>query len=111
MPDDRIPVGTIDIPADVAVEVMSPTDTAYEVQAQIGLYLRHGFGEVWVVYPNTRAVHVHRTGEPILLVGGSQVLRGRGPLDGFECTVAALFPTEPATPEPPAATPGTLAAP
>lgn len=97
LPDERIPQGAIEIPADLAVEVVSPNDLAYEVEEKVALYLRHGFAEVWVVYPNTRTLHVHRKAEPILSLDAEQTLSGRDALAGFSSSVASFFPaTQPA---------------
>ncbi len=93
LPGERIPEGAIEIPADLAVEVISPNDLAYEVEAKVALYLRHGFGEVWVVYPNTRTLHVHHKGQPILSLDAEQTLSGRDALEGFSASLAAFFPT------------------
>lgn len=92
LPGERIPQGSIEIPADLAVEVVSPNDLAYDVEEKVALYLGHNFGEVWVVYPNTRTVHVHRKGEPILSLDAQQTLTGRDALAGFSCSVAGIFP-------------------
>lgn len=92
LPGGRIPEGSLELPPDLAVEVISPNDTAYEVHGKVALYLRHGFGEVWLVYPNLRAVHVYRRDEPIQLLEVNQMLVGLGPLEGFSCPVARLFP-------------------
>lgn len=100
LPGEQIPDGYVPIPADLAVEVVSPNDLAYEVEEKVRLYLRHGFGEVWVVYPNTRTVHVHRQGEPPVHLDAEQTLVGRGPLEGFSCPVANLFPPEQTQPAP-----------
>jgi Uma2 family endonuclease len=89
---ERIPEGYLTIPADLAIEVISPNDLAYEVEEKVALYLRHGFGEVWVVYPNTRTIHVHAKGQPTLSLDEEQTLTGRGPLEGFSCPVRDLFP-------------------
>jgi Uma2 family endonuclease len=96
LPGELIPGGYVDIPADLAVEVVSPSDLAYEIEEKVKLYLDHGFGEVWVVYPNTRTVHVHRRGHPSLTFGDSETLTGRGPLAGFSSPVADIFPAPPA---------------
>ena len=95
LPGERIPEGTIDIPADVAVEVISPNDLAAEVEEKVKLYLRHGFGEVWIAHPETRSVYVHRKGAPVLALEAGDTLTGRGALEGFACPVASLFPPEP----------------
>src|SRR2546426_1607214 len=65
-PNERVPDGDINVPADLPVEVVSPNDLANEVEEKVKLYLDHGFGEVWVVYSTTRTVYVYRKGEPIL---------------------------------------------
>jgi Uma2 family endonuclease len=92
LPGEAIPEIYIEIPADVVVEVLSPNDLAYEVEEKVELYLGHGFGEVWVVYPNTQTMHVHRRGEATVKLGSADVLKGRGPLAGFECPVNQFFP-------------------
>lgn len=93
LPGEQIPESYLTIPADLAVEVVSPNDTAYEVEEKVALYLRHGFGEVWVVYPHTRTVKVHRIGQPIVSRSDEQPLVGSGPLEGFSCPVRELFPS------------------
>ena len=97
-PNEQIPEGVIDIPADLIVEVISPNDTAYAVEAKVVLYLRNGSNEVWLVYPNTRTVYVYRRGEPVRVLDDQQTLRGEGPLEGFETPVARIFP--PSVPQP-----------
>lgn len=92
LPGERIPESTIDIPADVVVEVISPNDLATEVEEKVKLYLRHGFGEVWVVYPETRGMYVHRKGAPVLALEADDMLLGRGTLEGFACRVGEFFP-------------------
>jgi Uma2 family endonuclease len=92
LPGDRIPEGYIAIPPDLAVEVISPNDSAYEVEVKVALYLSHGVDEVWVVYPITRSVNVHRVGQPIDRLAGDAVLHGRGVLSVFETPVSAFFP-------------------
>lgn len=100
VPADQIPEDYFQIPADLAVEVVSPNDLAYTVEDKVGLYLRHGFGEVWVVYPNTRSVYIRRAGEPSVQLQDDQVLTGRGPLEGFSCPVSRFFPPVPVTQTP-----------
>jgi len=47
---------------ELAVEVVSPTDSAAELNRKVQQYLEAGSKEVWVAYPDTRSVHVHRPG-------------------------------------------------
>jgi len=90
--EEQIPDGYLDIPADLAVEVVSPNDLAYEVEAKVALYLRYDFGEVWLVYPNLGTIHVYRKGQPILTFEAEQSIVGTGPLEGFSCEVFRFFP-------------------
>ena len=59
LPGGQPPAGVIDIPPDVAVEVVSPNDLWYEVSSKVELYLSAGYRIVWVADPSTKQVHVH----------------------------------------------------
>src|SRR4051812_14896049 len=60
LPDERIPDGHVRIAPDLAVEVVSPNDTAYEVEAKVLEYLAAGVPLVWVVNPQARTIHIYR---------------------------------------------------
>lgn len=83
--------GFIEIPPDLAVEVVSPNDLAYELAAKVQDYLANGFGVVWVVYPGTRTVVVHRPdGSANLLRAGDEITGGAA-LPAFRCQVGEFF--------------------
>jgi Uma2 family endonuclease len=42
------------------IEAVSPNDTAYEVEDKIAQWLGAGVRLVWVLYPETQRVQVHR---------------------------------------------------
>jgi Uma2 family endonuclease len=44
---------------ELAVEVVSPTDTATRLKHKVDAYLQNGSKTVWVVYPDSRSVVVH----------------------------------------------------
>jgi Uma2 family endonuclease len=76
---------------DLAVEVVSPGDTVYEVDDKVQEWLGAGAGLVWVVNPRRRTVTVHRpTGAPIVLTV-NDVLDGEQVVPGFSIRVAELF--------------------
>src|SRR5947207_15941173 len=60
MSPDRIPQGHLSLAPDLAVEVISPNDSYYEVEAKIREYLGAGVRLVWVINPDSRLVRVHR---------------------------------------------------
>lgn len=84
--------GWLDIPPDLAVEVVSPTDSATMVQKKALDYIRAGVPLVWVVFPETRTVEVWRSTEPAReLLRETDLLTGGEVLPGFSVPVAELF--------------------
>lgn len=75
---------------DLAVEVLSPGDTALEINEKINEYLDFGTEEVWIVDPRQKQVQVHRPGGARTL-RGDDVLEGQGPLAGFSVPVSRFF--------------------
>jgi Uma2 family endonuclease len=43
----------------LAVEIISPSNTAEAMQTKVGLYFEHGAREVWLVFPKLSTVVVH----------------------------------------------------
>src|SRR5262245_10526170 len=58
LPDDRSPEGHVKLAPDLALEVVSPNDTAFEIEEKRVAYLRGGVRLLWIVYPPTRTVFV-----------------------------------------------------
>ncbi len=46
----------------IAIEIVSCGNTADEIDRKIAAYLRYGAAEVWIVYPRTRSLIVHKSG-------------------------------------------------
>jgi Uma2 family endonuclease len=44
----------------IAVEIVSRGNTADEIDRKTAVYLDQGAAEVWIVYPRTRCMMVHR---------------------------------------------------
>jgi Uma2 family endonuclease len=85
--------GHVPIPPDLAVEVVSPGDSYYEVNEKVREYLRAGVRLVWVFDPNSRVVEVYRvdgSGGPLDELGQ---LQGEDVIPGFACKVADCFET------------------
>ena len=74
---------------EIAIEVVSPTDTAKHLKRKIDAYLEGGAKSVWVVFPEARSVEVYRADQ-------RQSLKENDPIDdpllpGFSSPVAAFF--------------------
>ena len=94
LPGDEIPGGYITIPPDVAVEVISPNDVYYDVEAKVEEYLDAGVPLVWLINPDNRSVRVFRAGKPVVQLRVHDELTGDDILPGFQCSVAELFPPQ-----------------
>lgn len=83
--------GYMPIPADLAVEVLSPNDRVKDVDEKIEQYLKAGFGLVWVVNPHWRHVHVYRRGGGVQLLSEQEEITGEAALPSFRCKVGEFF--------------------
>lgn len=71
----------------LAVEVISESNTAEQMDRKVNIYLTNGGVEVWLVYPSTRCVWLYREGHAEQLKG---VLRS-SLLPGLEIDLKQLF--------------------
>ena len=94
LPGNRIPSSCCTIPPDVAVEVISPNDVYYDVEAKVEEYLDAGVPLVWLINPDNRSVRVFRAGKPVVQLRVHDELTGDDVLPGFSCSVAELFPPQ-----------------
>ena len=76
---------------DVAVEVVSPSDTAAEVAGKVAEYLAAGSQRVWVVYPSVRRVVIHRADCSVLSYSGDDLISDEELLPGFSLPLSEIF--------------------
>ena len=76
---------------DLAVEVLSPSNTRQEITAKIREYLSAGAGAVWVVDPARRTVTVHGPDREPRTLSPEDILDGGTVLPGFRLPVAEIF--------------------
>lgn len=88
-----LPVGYWPGAPDVAVEVVSPSELARDVDIKVREYLDRGSRLVWVVRPRDRSVVVHRPGGPPVTLHETDVLDGGDIVPGFRYELARLFAT------------------
>ena len=79
------------VPPDLAVEVVSPSNTRAEIREKVLEYLAAGARLVWVVDPRTRSVTAYRSRTDVRQVTGADTLDGHDVLPGFRLRVADLF--------------------
>lgn len=91
IPSTGIPEAFWEIAPDLAVEVMSPSESAEEVREKVRDYLAASTPLVWVVYPRTREVVVHTPDGLARTYGSSDTLERFDVLPGFTHPVTELF--------------------
>jgi len=74
---------------EIAIEVVSPTDTAKHLKRKVDAYLEGGAKSVWVVYPEARSVEVYRANQRHNLKENEPITDPL--LPGFSSPVAAFF--------------------
>lgn len=81
----------ISVPADLAVEVRSPSNNDEAVLEKVTEYLRAGVTLVWVVGPKERTATVYRIGAEGRVLPETALITGEDVLLGFSCPVAEFF--------------------
>lgn len=86
LPGGRLPQGFILGTPDLAVEVLSPSDTMLDVQQRVRDYLDAGTRLVWLVAPQARTLTVYRAD------GSAHLLRDQDVLDGEDVLPGLVIP-------------------
>lgn len=80
---------------DLAVEVVSPSESGHTIANKARLYLQSGTTVVWAVYPIEKAIHEYRLGESgslsIKLFGLNDSLTAADVLPAFSVSVREIF--------------------
>jgi Uma2 family endonuclease len=97
LPGEIFPPGHCSIAPDLVAQVVSPNDLAYDVDERVHEYLGAGVHLVWVIYPETRSIMVHRPDGTGLRLEEGDELSGETVLPGFRVPVQDIFPPIPAT--------------
>lgn len=93
----RLPVGDssfLRIPPDLVVEVVSPTNGAWQLRAKVDEWLANGVPLVWVAFPTAREVHVYRASGHHSILTAADEITGEDVVPGFACKVAEFFPAQ-----------------
>lgn len=91
IPQAGIPEAFWPLAPDLAVEVISPSETAVEINEKAMEYLNAGTALVWLIYPISREVVVQTPDGHSRRFRENDVLQDENVLPGFRCAVAELF--------------------
>ena len=84
-------MGYTQVPPDLVVEVISPSDRLSEVIDKALMWLSFGVGVVWLVDPESRTVTLYRDDAPAITLGEDDTLDAEPVLPGFTCSVREIF--------------------
>ena len=79
---------------DLAVEILSESNTAAEIAQKAGEYLNAGGRAVWVIDIDARTVTLHTPNAAPVILTDADALDGGDYLPGFVCPVADLLPAQ-----------------
>lgn len=91
IPSSGVPVKFVPLAPDLAVEVVSPNDTVYEVDEKVRDWLNAGTRLVWVVNPNRRIIEVHAPRQPSRMLTEAESLDGGNVVSGFTIALKDIF--------------------
>jgi Uncharacterized protein conserved in cyanobacteria len=89
---EELPDGFLEGAPDLAVEILSPSNTVEEIHNKLVEYFENGARLVWVINPKEKYVLVYRSSqEPDRLLKSVDSLDGEEIVSGFTLPVADLF--------------------
>jgi len=80
---------------DLAVEVLSPSNSAGEISYKVNTYLRYGSRLIWIIDPAQKIVTIHEPGEAGMILSrvltGEDILTGGPLLPDFRLPLHEIF--------------------
>jgi Uma2 family endonuclease len=76
---------------ELAIEVASPSDTSAMIGRKVDHFLAAGSKAVWVFYPESQQVHVHKVGQKTAKLGADHFLEEPAILPGFRSAISQIF--------------------
>ena len=80
-----------DVVPDLAVEVISKTNSANAVARKIEEYFQAGVSLVWVIYPGTSKIYVYDSPTRVRILQLGDELDGEEVIPGFRVPLSTLF--------------------
>ena len=91
LPPEGIGPGLLQLAPDLAVEVLSPSESASELEEKLADYTAAGTRLIWVVDPARRTVMIMDRSHPVRWLQEAEKLDGGEVIPGFSCKVSEIF--------------------
>ncbi len=86
-----IPINFFPTAPDLAVEVISPSNTYDEIQDKIEKYFAGGTKLIWIVDPKRHKIFVHRPNNTVSLLSETDFLEGEDVIPNFHLPLEKIF--------------------
>jgi Uma2 family endonuclease len=77
--------------SDLAVEVVSPANSASAMQAKIVEYFEKGARQVWIIYTTSRTLYLYTAPKRVRILDANDMLEGGDLLPNFSLPIRELF--------------------
>ncbi|MDW8106850.1 MAG: Uma2 family endonuclease [Armatimonadota bacterium] len=91
LPAGEVPTGFADGAPDLAIEIVSPSESLSDLLQKVGEYFESGAREVWLLFPERKQVYRLRAPLEIEVLNENDVLTGGELLPEFKVRVGELF--------------------
>lgn len=76
---------------DLAVEIVSPTHLAEEIDSKVMDYFQAKVRLVWVIYPESGRIYVYQSPTRVTVLERTDILDGGEVLSGFQLPIDQLY--------------------
>lgn len=91
VPEAALAGGAVELPPDLAIEILSPDDRAGDVLEKIAFYRSIGVSLVWIIDPDQETLTACRRDGTVSVHRAAEVIDARPVLEGFQLDLATLF--------------------
>jgi Uma2 family endonuclease len=91
LPEEGIGAGLFRFAPDLAIEVLSPSETASELEEKLHDYTVAGTTLIWIADPVRRTIMTIAADAPVRWLAEADTLHGGSVIPGFSCAVAEVF--------------------
>lgn len=84
--------GHVTIAPDLVVEIVSPSETVYDLEEKLDDYRSAGVPMIWVVFPKHRRLHLYVPGQAVQELREEDTVAGGAVLPGFSAKLKDLLP-------------------
>lgn len=91
LPEGKSPRGFAHFAPDLAVEILSPSDSLNEINEKIAEYFDNKVSLVWIIDPENQTATVYSSPTAARLLQAEDELTGENVIPGFRCQVKELF--------------------